>query len=58
MRAKTTRDRAASVHKSFIPFYPNTLAGVPKPSRASHTLSSVIISLGRSRGATTRLENR
>jgi hypothetical protein len=32
--------------------------GVPKPSRASRAPSSVIISLGWSRGATTRLENR
>jgi len=44
--------------KTFIPFYPNTLPGVPKPSRASRAPSSVIISLGWSRGATTRLENR
>jgi len=43
---------------AFIPFYPNTLPGVPKPSRASRAPSSVIISLGWSRGATTRLGNR
>jgi len=44
--------------KVFIPIYPNTLPTVPKRSRASRTLSSVIINLGRSRSATTRLENR
>src|SRR2546430_13298517 len=27
--------------KTFIPFYPNTLPGVPKPSRASRAPSSV-----------------
>ncbi|SRR5258708_5032621 len=42
----------------FIPIYPNTLSTVPKLSRASRTLSSVIINLGWSRSAITRLENR
>ena len=43
---------------TFIPIYPNTLEFVPKPSRTSRTPPSVIISLERSRSATTRLENR
>ena len=43
---------------TFIPIYPNRLEFVPKPSRTSRTPPSVIISLERSRGATTRLENR
>jgi DoxX len=43
---------------TFIPIYPNRLPNVPKPPRASRTLSSVIINLGWSRSAITRLENR
>ena len=43
---------------TFIPIYPNRLPTVPKPPRACRTPPSVIISLERSKGAITRLENR
>jgi hypothetical protein len=44
--------------KSFIPFYPNNLPTVPKPSRASRTASLVFSDLPASQHAITRLLNR
>src|SRR5260370_38669290 len=57
-RLSVTKTNTASVEGviTFIPVYPNGLEFVPKPSRTSRTPPSVIISLERSRSATTRLE--